>query len=174
MRIYLVRHGEVPHNSLGQYNTVDEDLTEKGVVQAQELKNLIEKIDYDVVLTSPLIRAKHTAEIVNAKNKEIIIEEELRERSCGDLAGKPLSVTNRDEYWNYNTKIQYGTSEDIRDFFSRIFAFLDKLKQAKYQSVLIVAHSGVSKAFNAYFEGINDGFFLNRGLKNCEIKEYKF
>lgn len=174
MRIYLVRHGEVPHNALGQYNTVDEDLTEKGVVQAQELKNLIEKIDYDVVLTSPLIRAQHTAEIVNVKNKEIIIEEELRERSCGDLAGKPLSVTNRDEYWNYNTKIQYGTSEDIRDFFSRIFVFLDKLKQAKYQSVLIVAHSGVSKAFNAYFEGINDGFFLNRGLKNCEIKEYKF
>jgi broad specificity phosphatase PhoE len=36
-----------------------------------------------------------------------------------------------------------------------------------------VAHSGVSKAFSGYFEGIQDGKFLNRGLKNCEIKEYE-
>ena len=33
-------------------------------------------------------------------------------------------------------------------------------------------HSGVSKAFSGYFEGIGDGKFLNRGLKNCEIKKY--
>ena len=38
---------------------------------------------------------------------------------------------------------------------------------------MIVAHSGVSKAFNGYFEGIKDGKFLNRGLKNCEIKKYE-
>ncbi len=49
----------------------------------------------------------------------------------------------------------------------------DDLKLKKYESVLIVAHSGVSKAFSAYFEGIEDGMFLKRGLKNCEIKEYE-
>ena len=42
-----------------------------------------------------------------------------------------------------------------------------------YKSVLIVAHSGVSKAFSGYFDGIQDGKFLKRGLKNCEIKEYE-
>ena len=31
----------------------------------------------------------------------------------------------------------------------------------------------VSKAFNGYFEGIKDGMFLDRGLRNCEIKEYE-
>ncbi len=35
-------------------------------------------------------------------------------------------------------------------------------------------HSGVSKAFSGYFEGIGDGKFLNRGLKNCEIKKYEY
>ena len=35
-----------------------------------------------------------------------------------------------------------------------------------------MAHSGVSKVFSGYFEGIQNGKFLNRGLKNCEIKEY--
>ncbi len=36
MRIYIVRHGQVPHNALGQYNTDDEDLTEVGINQAEE------------------------------------------------------------------------------------------------------------------------------------------
>ena len=30
-----------------------------------------------------------------------------------------------------------------------------------------------NKFNNEYFEGIKDGKFLNRGLKNCEIKEYE-
>lgn len=42
-----------------------------------------------------------------------------------------------------------------------------------YMTVLIVAHSGVSKAFSRYFERIQDGKFLNRRLKNCQIKEYE-
>ena len=82
-------------------------------------------------------------------------------------------MTNREEYWNYNTTIKYGTSENIKLFFDRVYNFLDELKTKEYERVLIVAHSGVSKAFNGYFEGIKDGKFLNRGLKNCEIKEYE-
>lgn len=39
--------------------------------------------------------------------------------------------------------------------------------------MLVVAHSGVSKVFSAYFEGLGDGMVLNRGLKNCEIKVYE-
>lgn len=127
-----------------------------------------------MIICSPLNRAKHTAEIININNNEIIYDDRLKERSCGDLSGKPLEVTNRDEYWNYNTTIQYGTSENIKLFFERIYNFLEELKTKDYNTVLIVAHSGVSKAFSGYFEGIKDGMFLNRGLKNCEIKEYEF
>lgn len=29
MKVYIVRHGEVPHNALKQYNATDEDLTER-------------------------------------------------------------------------------------------------------------------------------------------------
>lgn len=173
MKVYIVRHGQVPHNALGQYNTVDEDLTEFGINQAIELREKIKDINFDIIISSPLIRAKHTADIININNKNIIIDDRIKERSCGNLSGKPLELTNRNEYWNYNTIIKYGTSEDIRLFFERIFVFLDELKTKSFKSVLIVAHSGVSKAFSAYFEGIQDGKFLNRGLKNCEIREYQ-
>ena len=173
MKVYIVRHGQVPHNALGQYNITDEDLTELGINQAEELRDKIKNMDFDIIISSPLNRAKHTAEIININSQKIIYDDRIRERSCGDLSGKPLEVTNREEYWNYNTTIQYGTSENIKLFFERVYNFLDELKTKGYEKVLIVAHSGVSKAFSGYFEGIQDGKFLNRGLKNCEIKEYE-
>ena len=173
MKVYIVRHGQVPHNALNQYNTNDEDLTDLGIKQAEELRDKIKDMNFDIIISSPLNRAKHTAEIININNKRIIYDDRIRERSCGNLSGKPLEVTNREEYWNYNTKIKYGTSENIKLFFERVYNFLDELKTKDYESVLIVAHSGVSKAFSGYFEGIQDGKFLNKGLKNCEIKEYE-
>ena len=173
MKVYIVRHGEVLHNALKIYNNENEDLNDNGVKQAEMLKSKIKDLEFDIIISSPLIRAKHTAEIINLKNKDILIDNRLEERNPGDLSGQPLEVTNREEYWNYYTKIQYGTSENIQDFFRRIYEFLDELKQKDYESILIVAHSGVSKAFSGYFEGIQDGKFLNRGLKNCEIKMYE-
>lgn len=174
MKVYIVRHGQVNHNLYGVYSNEDEDLNDNGIKQANELKEKIACIDYDVIFCSPLLRARHTANLINIKNKNIIIDSRLKERDPGSLSGQPLEVTNREEYWNYYTTIQYGTSENIQEFFKRVYNFLDELKTKNYKSVLIVAHSGVSKAFSGYFEGINDGLFLNRGLKNCEIKEYEF
>ena len=173
MEIYLVRHGQVPHNASHQYNTKDEDLTDIGIEQALEVKEKIKDIDFDIIYSSPLIRAKHTAQIITDNNSNIVFDDRLKERSCGSLSGQPLEVTNREEYWNYYSTIQYGTSENIKEFFNRVYNFLDELKTKNYESVLIVAHSGISKAFSGYFEGIKDGKFLNRGLKNCEIKEYE-
>ena len=172
MKIYIVRHGQVSHNALEQYNTEDEDLTDLGIKQAEELREKIKNIHFDIIISSPLKRTTHTAKIINVNKNQIIYDDRIRERDCGDLSGKPLAVTNREEYWNYNTQIQYGTSENIKFFFKRVCEFLNDLKKQKYDSVLIVAHSGVSKAFSYYFEGIQNGLFLNRGLKNCEIKEY--
>ena len=174
MKIYLVRHGEVNHNLYGLYNREDEDLNETGIKQAEELRETIKKIEYDLIISSPLARARHTANIINCKNRNIIIEDRIKERDPGSLSGQPVEeATNREEYWNYYTTIQYGTSENIKEFFNRIYNFLDELKTKDYKSVLIVAHSGVSRVFNAFFNGIEDGNLLNRGLKNCQMKEYE-
>lgn len=173
MKVYIVRHGEVPHNVKKEYNNKNEDLTGNGIIQALELREKIKDIKFDIVISSPLLRTVHTENILTYYDDSIITDERLSERDCGDLDGKPNECTNREEYWNYYTKIQYGTSENIQKFFGRVYDFLDELKTKDYERVLIVAHSGVSKAFSGYFEGIKDGKFLNRGLKNCEIKEYE-
>ena len=173
MKVYIARHGQITNNALKLYATPAEDLTEIGIKQAEELREKIKNMNFDIIISSPWIRAKHTTEIINTNNINVIYDDRIRERSCGNLSGQPLKVTNREEYWNYYTTIQYGTSENIKLFFERVYSFLDELKTKDYKNVLIVAHSGVSKAFSGYFDGIGDGKFLNRGLKNCEIKEYE-
>lgn len=174
MKIYLIRHGQVNSNLRKLYNNQDEDLNETGIKQAEQLREKIQDIPYDIIISSPLVRARHTANIINEKNKDIIIDERLEERNPGSLSGQPLEeATNREEYWNYYSKIKYGTSESMESLFTRVKDFLDDLKNKEYHNVLIVAHSGVSKAFYAYFNGIpKDGKFLNLGLKNTEVKEY--
>lgn len=172
MKIYLVRHGQCDSNVKKIYNYKDEGLNEVGIKQAEELKKQIDNIDFDVIISSPLLRAKQTAEILST-NKTIVLDDRLREREHGSLEGKSITVTDREEYWNYYTKVKYGTEERIPDLFKRISEFLDELKSKDYNSVLIVAHSGVSKGFYAYFNGVpKDGKMLNLGLKNTEVKEY--
>lgn len=130
-------------------------------------------IDYDIIISSPLVRARETSEIINIHDKEIIYDERLSERDAGSFKGKSLDLTDRYEYWNYNTNLVQGDEENIRDFFKRVWSFLDELKCKDYESVVISCHSGVSKAIRGYFEGIDDGDFLNKGLKNGEIKMYE-
>ena len=173
MKIYLVRHGQCDSNVKKIYNYTTEDLNQTGIEQAKELRKKIKELNYDIVISSPLLRAEHTARIINVKNKEIKIDIRLRERETGTLEGQPLEVTDREDFWNYFTDKLYGTEESIPHLFERVKEFLDELKTLEYESVLIVAHSGVSKAFYAYFNGIpEDGKFLNLGLKNTEVKEY--
>lgn len=174
MKVYIVRHGQIPNNALKRHTNPYEDLTELGIKQAEELKEKIKDIKFDIIYVSPYLRAKHTADIINTNNIKMIIDERLSERSCGNLSGQPLEENeDRIDYWNYFSIKEHGTAENIKPFFERVYNFLEELKTKDYENVLIVAHSGVSKAFSGYFEGIQDGKFLNRGLKNCEIKEYE-
>lgn len=174
MKVYIVRHGQTPSNLAGVYNLIEEDLNENGIDQAQNLSEKIKDLDYDVIYCSPLKRTVHTANIINRYNKEIIFDERLVERKHGKLSGMPWSTVDREKHWNYYNNEKYCDEESIPELFERVHLFLNQLKTKDYKSVLVVAHSGVSKAFRAYFEGIpEDGKLLKLGLKNGEIAEYE-
>ena len=175
MKIYIVRHGQTDSNLAKIYNTYEEDINENGIKQAEALSEKIKDLKYDVVYCSPLLRAMHTAKIVNRNNVETIYDDRIQERDPGTLAGMPWDTTDRDEYWNYYSETKFGTEESVKELFSRVHAFLDELKNKNFDSVLVVAHSGVSKAFYGYFNGVpEDGNFLHLGLKNGDIAEYEF
>lgn len=174
MKVYLVRHGQTDTNISNLYNFRGEDINQNGIQQAEKLKEKIKEMEFDIIYCSPLLRARHTADIINSKNKEIIIDNRLEERKHGNLEGKSIQCTNREIYWSYPTNTRYGTEETIQSLFQRVNDFLNELKTKDYSKVLVVAHKGVSRAFHAYFDGIpEDGKLLRLGLENAEIKEYE-
>jgi len=62
--LWLVRHGETEWSRDGRHtSTTDLDLTEKGVEVACTLKDRLEGQSFDLVLTSPRLRARRTAEL---------------------------------------------------------------------------------------------------------------
>ena len=65
MIIYVMRHGETPWNKerrlQGRHGA---DLNEEGVLLAEITRDGMRDIPFDICYTSPLVRARHTAEIV--------------------------------------------------------------------------------------------------------------
>ena len=67
-------------------------LNERGKQQAHETKLNLKNINFDIIICSPLIRAKQTAEIINSdRNLTIIFDDRLRERNYGEFEGTSKS-----------------------------------------------------------------------------------
>lgn len=175
MKIFVMRHGRTDDNDKQILNgRNDEDINETGIAQATEARKIYEKLPVDLIVCSPMLRAKHTAQVVNTKNLPVVYDERLIERDTGELTGRHISGEFRDVYWNY-----YSTEykvEHVKDLFDRVSDVLDDIKE-KYsdKNVFIVTHNGVCRGVYAYCNGIpENGDMLNVGIhKNCEIKEYE-
>ena len=63
--LYLIRHGETAGNSEGRFQgIVDNPLNESGMQQAQMLGMAFSLSRVDVLYTSPLLRARQTAQMI--------------------------------------------------------------------------------------------------------------
>lgn len=176
MKLLVVRHGRTNWNDLKKVQgTADIELNDEGIEQAEITAKLLENEKIDLIISSPLIRAVQTAEIINAIHKcNIICDERITERDYGEFEGLNKKEFNFIDFWTYSKNLKYNSSENIQDFFKRIFDFLDEIKEKyKDKTVLIVIHGGVSVAVNSYFEGIpKEGNPTKNHLKNCEVKTF--
>lgn len=178
MKIYVIRHGFTNMNKEHRVNgRIDEDINEEGIRQAKKAINDIEKLDIDLIFCSPMIRARHTCEIINTKNLPVIYDERLVERTLGNLDGKILEEEGFSEknFYNYFYESDIKGFESLKDLEKRVKSFLLELKEKhSYNSILIVTHSGVSRAIYFYFNSLpEDGNLEIFRPKNCEINEYE-
>jgi broad specificity phosphatase PhoE len=98
---YLVRHGQSEWNvlELTQGQTMSPRLTGLGREQARAAAariraDLDPDLGVDVVLTSDLVRARETAEIlVDLLGGELFLDVRLREQHLGDLQGRSYAET---------------------------------------------------------------------------------
>lgn len=178
MKILLTRHGQTDWNVLGKIQgCTDTELNQTGIEQAKIAREKLLNYDIDIIISSPLKRAKKTAEIIGrGRDIPIIFDKRIEERYFGDFEGKTAKEFNFDEIWNYKLNKKYQNAESVSELFDRVENFLDNLKE-KYpnKTVLLVTHGGISVPIRAHFEGIPEGMDVLRGfgLENCEVREYE-
>ncbi len=188
MKILITRHGQTDWNVLGKIQgQTDIELNDNGRQQAKETGELIKNENIDIIITSPLKRAKETAKIINENfNVTIIEDNRLMERNFGKSEGltkddrRKLKEINPEvnDVWNYNKNIDFNGMETMQDFCNRIYKFLDEIiNKYRYKNILIVTHGGVSVPIKCYFMKYPLENFCDRdavkGLKNCEITKFE-
>ena len=100
------------------------ELNETGKKQAEETGKKLLNYDIDVIIASPLKRAKKTAEIIRGnRNIEILLDDGLKERAFGEFEGKTREEFDFNEIWNYKLNKHYERAESTSELFERVQGF---------------------------------------------------
>lgn len=162
--ICLLRHGETAFNADGNKycGRTDIELTEKGIAQANRMNQLLKDYTFDAIFSSPLYRAKLTAQIVSGRAEDVVTDERLIEVDFGQWEGKrPEEFQTEDpESWNnWLTDPENNragrTGETAKEVVERLNSFYAELLE-KYtgKTILIVGHNGVNRFFMSSKLGI--------------------
>lgn len=150
-KIHLIRHGLTQANIDGVYcGSTDLPLSGEGV---QELQQLAGEYTYplvDIVYTSPMARARQSANILFPGCEQVVVED-LREASFGVYEGRKFSDLQHDPV--FQKWVSFG-SEDVpegaehhEDFADRTAsAFVNivtNMMQDGIPSAAVVTHAGV-------------------------------
>ena len=113
MRVVLVRHGQTDYNLTGRMQgQIDIPLNEVGLRQAKEVAPLIALQEPSLVISSPLVRARKTAEaIADAAGVQLEIDARLIERGFGRLEGLTREQMEQQEPELYRKWLEYADVE---------------------------------------------------------------
>ena len=131
MNLYLVRHGQTDLNKKNIIQGItNAKLNDIGINQAKNLQSEIDKLDIDLVISSPLIRTKETTNIIlNNRNIPIIYDDRIIERYAGDLEGKRDELYDHIKAWDYKLNTDLNANiEKVRDLLTRAKLFLNDIK----------------------------------------------
>jgi len=150
-KIYLLRHNETELNQKSIIiGHLDPSIVEDG---KDKIHKLALKIPNNVeIYSSPLKRAKETAEIIAKKsNKKIIYTDLLKEINYGELQGKNKKII-KNEYPRYHVDSTFKNpgGESFDDLYQRTTKFIESLNLKK--DYLIVTHAGCIRTIISYLK----------------------
>lgn len=145
--IYLSRHGDTAWSGERRLaGRTDLPLTDQGEQNARQLGERLKSIKFDRVLTSPLLRARRTAEL--AGFADAVVDPRLIEMNFGEYDGKTRAeIIATRPGWTYLRDGCPG-GENAQDLGRRADAVLADLL-GKKQTVLIFGHSVILRVFTA-------------------------
>ena len=181
MKIYFVRHGETIWNKEKKIQgrsdiPLNEYGKELGMITAEALKD----IPFDVVYSSPLIRAKKTAEIL-VKDRNLVIHEDNRllEMSFGEGEGESLPEIHAHPEMKLHNFIhnpgEYtppAGGETFEELYDRCKNFIEEIiipAEKKYDTMLIVGHGALIRGFIHIINNRPSSDFWIVTHKNCSV-----
>lgn len=98
MNLYILRHGiAVERGTRGFENDADRPLTLKGEERMKDIARAMKamELEFDLILTSPYVRARHTAEIVADEFKARTILQNSEHLACDGDPKKVITELGR-------------------------------------------------------------------------------
>lgn len=173
-RVYLIRHcqsmGNIEHKFQGQY---DADISSAGEKQLELLGLRFRNEPIDVIYTSPLKRARMTAQAIAKYHNDIdVIDEpgfiemnvgELENRSLKELA---LNYPETAEKWDrYPDLCEFPGGETMAEVYERVNRALDRvIAENPGRTVVITTHGGVLRNLYARIQ-----FGEPAGIRKSEV-----
>jgi len=154
--IIFLRHGQAKNNleRILTGRTPGVPLTEKGIDQAEKAAKFLEHMNISAIYSSPIERARHTAEIVGKHNSlDVTIDDRLIELDMGKFTGVPYDeiFTSHGnvfmKFYNGELEIAHNGVETFSEVKKRILGIVDHvIDNHPDQNVVLVTHMDPIKA----------------------------
>lgn len=144
--IGFVRHGVTAWNKEGRaQGSSNIPLDEEGVETAKKLAVRLADEEWDAIFTSPLTRARQTADLIASESGiEVVEDERLRERSGGLIEG--TTEPERQQKWGPQWReldLQFETAENV---VARGLEFInEQVQKNPNQRLIVVSHGSFIK-----------------------------
>ena len=155
-QIIFLRHGQAENNikRVLSGRTKGVPLTETGIKQAQLCAEFLENMGVSAIYSSPIQRAKHTAEIVGKHmSLDVSVDDRLTELDMGKFTGMPYDeIFNSHgnvflKFYNGELEIAHNGVETFAQVKKRVFEIIDDVtKMHPDENVLFVSHMDPIKA----------------------------
>lgn len=181
MKIYVIRHGETDANKNGVLQGASNwPLNEDGVKLAEITGERMKDIKFDACFSSPLDRAKKTAELVlkhSGNNIDIQFDDRLKELNMGIYEGKKFHPDELEVplvkillfKWNAFLCGRFKGGETAKEVCKRTQDFLKELATKNYENVLVSTHGCATRAMLNMLYDNKFNFWQNGVPYNCAV-----
>ena len=174
--LWLVRHGETEWSRSGAHTgRTDIPLTETGRGQAAAVGRYLNGCRFDLVLVSPLRRARDTCRLAGYENA--LVEPNLMEWDYGDYEGRTTSQiqADRPEWSLWTDGVPNGeTAAQVAARADRVIANV-KARTSIAGDVALFAHGHILRVLTARWLGLpaQDGRLFALGTASVSILGYE-
>jgi len=146
--IYFVRHGQSVDNAAPVFQALSSPLSPLGHRQAKDIAIRVSEISFEVIIASPVLRARQTGEIIAKKTAKPIKYSDLFVECIKpkSISGRPFTDKRAGQIWRqwqkslFTPGMRVEDGESYDDIISRADKALALLNEQSEQTIVVITH----------------------------------